>query len=565
MKQRATASLLLAFCFAGTVTFQADVCQAQTRKKLTSPALTANTAATLSLKAAVSSPAPFPLTSTFQLHSRPAATKRIYLDFDGHSTTGTGWNSNGNTIITSPFSVDSNPSFSTSELGIIQETWQRVAECYSPFDVDVTTEPPASGDLINSGGSDNRWGMRVCIGASSPSPAPGAGGVAFIGSFSWDSDTPCFVFPAGLANTAKYMADATVHEVGHTLGLVHDGRISPAEEYYAGQGTGPTAWAPHMGVGYYVNLVQWSKGEYQSANNQEDDLAIITTRNGFSYRPDDYGNDRNSATAIGGTRGTGATANTFNISQQGVITTRTDTDWFKLTPGTGLLSISAKGGDVNTMLDIQMELYSSSGSLIVTSNPTDLLTASISQNVTAGTYYLKIDGVGKGDPLVTGYTDYGSLGSYTLTGTHLFAPVFEPSVVTAVYSSTTKTLRLNGDTLANSVTVSLQAGTLTIEGANNTLIEARTEGGAVISKTSSYRVNHSGKLILNATMNNGDDAISVIGIDSSTTTLDLGAGADKAAITLSNITNLTIDGGAGTDIVTMISSTIGKLTQLNLP
>jgi hypothetical protein len=30
-----------------------------------------------------------------------------------------------------------------------------------------------------------------------------------------------------------------------------------------------------MGVGYYRNLVQWSRGEYNDANNQEDDFQII--------------------------------------------------------------------------------------------------------------------------------------------------------------------------------------------------------------------------------------------------------------------------------------------------
>ena len=36
---------------------------------------------------------PFPLNQTFQLHSLAGASKVIYLDFDGHVTTGTPWNS----------------------------------------------------------------------------------------------------------------------------------------------------------------------------------------------------------------------------------------------------------------------------------------------------------------------------------------------------------------------------------------------------------------------------------------------------------------------------------------
>ena len=36
--------------------------------------------------------APFPLIETFQLHSAPSASKTIFLDFDGHVTSGTLWN-----------------------------------------------------------------------------------------------------------------------------------------------------------------------------------------------------------------------------------------------------------------------------------------------------------------------------------------------------------------------------------------------------------------------------------------------------------------------------------------
>ena len=442
--------------------------------------------------------------------------------------------------------------------------WRRVAECFSPFNVDVTTQAPPAGDLINSGAGDTRWGIRVLIGTTTPSPAPGAGGVAFLDSFSDSVDTPCFCFPASLGNVSKYIADCAIHEVGHTLGLLHDGRLSPAEEYYLGQGTGLTSWAPHMGAGYYSNLVQWSQGEYLSANNQEDDLAIITTRNGFSYLPDDYANDRTAAVAIDGARGTGTSANIFNIAQTGVITTRTDSDWFKLTTGNGTLTVAATGGVANTMLDIQMDLYSSSGALIASSNPTDQLTASISRSVTAGIYYIKIDGVGNGQVLGTGYSDYSSIGTYNLAGSFVAPPTFTASTVLASYSSATKTLSLIGDVRANSLTVTLQAGSLKVEGANGTSIGLAGSGGTVTT-SSSRTFSHTGQLILNADLGDGDDAIAVVGVDSSTMTLNLGNGSDKAALTLCNVATLTVNGGAGTDIVTTTSSTIGQFNRVSVP
>src|SRR4051812_13614673 len=50
-----------------------------------------------------------PLDQTFTLNSRPGATKTIYLDFDGNTTSGTIWNTaftGGASITTPPFSLD---------------------------------------------------------------------------------------------------------------------------------------------------------------------------------------------------------------------------------------------------------------------------------------------------------------------------------------------------------------------------------------------------------------------------------------------------------------------------
>ena len=66
----------------------------------------------------------------FSLNSKPGASKVVYLDFDGHVTSGTFWNSNftgGANIVTPPYSNDSTVSttFSTTELNNIVAIWQR--------------------------------------------------------------------------------------------------------------------------------------------------------------------------------------------------------------------------------------------------------------------------------------------------------------------------------------------------------------------------------------------------------------------------------------------------------
>jgi hypothetical protein len=357
---------------------------------------------------------PLDLSKTFALNSLAGSNFTIYLDFDGHTTTNTYWNDSANpSIVTPAYDFDGNTAaFSTTELTRIQYIWQRVAEDFSPFNVNVTTQAPTDiNDLTKNGTNDPRWGIRVAIGGSSYDwYDAGAGGVAYVGSFNWSTDTPAFVFTQQLGGgNEKYTAEAISHEVGHTLGLNHDGRKSPVEGYYKGQGAGETGWASIMGVGYYQNLSQWSKGEYTSASNLEDDLQIITTRNGFGYRVDDTGNNLGTAKAL-------VLAGNA-VSADGIIERNTDADFYSFGSDAGAITLNVSPVARGANLDILAELYSADGTLIATSNPIDGLAATISTTLaTAGTYYLKIDGVGKGDPLATGYSDYGSLGQYSISG-----------------------------------------------------------------------------------------------------------------------------------------------------
>ena len=452
---------------------------------------------------------PLDLTKTFALNSLASSNFTIYLDFDGHTTTNTLWNGTTNkSVITPAYDFDGNTAaFSTAELTRIQYIWQRVAEDFIPFNVNVTTQAPTDiNDLIKSGTGDTRWGIRVAIGGSGQDWfGYDAGGVAYLDSFNWNTDTPAFVFENALGNgNEKYTAEAISHEVGHALGLDHDGRNSPVEGYYQGQGSGETGWAPIMGVGYYQNLSQWSKGQYGAANNLEDDLQIITTRNGFGYRVDDAGNTIGTAKAL--------TISGTAVSGNGIIERNTDVDFYSFVADAGAITLNVNPAERGANLDILAELYSADGTLIATSNPIDGLAASISTTLaTAGTYYLKIDGVGKGDPLTTGYSDYGSLGQYFISGNIL--PPNQQSVSLAL-----ATTSVQEDGTANLVYTFTRTGTVT-----NAL-------------TVSYQVAG------NATFGNDYNQSGASSFSATTGTITFAAGATTATLTIDPTADSILEG-----------------------
>jgi PKD repeat protein len=352
--------------------------------------------------------APFPYSDTFKLHSRPGSNRVIYLDFNGHVTSGTSWNTSytgGQPINSAPFSIDGDPNtFNTQEQDAIQYIWQRVAEDYAPFDVDVTTEDPGDAAIFRSSSSDSVYGTRAVI---SPTNFTGSsiGGIAYVGVFNYVGTNykPAFVMTSGLGNNEKNIAEATSHEVGHNLGLSHDGiknANGSTTAYYSGHGS----WAPIMGVGYYKTVTQWSKGEYPGANQLQDDLVVMQNY-GLPVKADDHGNTNSAATVLSGS----------NINASGIITTRSDVDVFRFSTGSGNISINLNAAPLGANLDIQAKISDAQGNVLTTSDPAGL-PASLSMNLSAGIYYLTIDGVGAGD-LATGYSDYASIGQYSISGT----------------------------------------------------------------------------------------------------------------------------------------------------
>jgi hypothetical protein len=373
---------------------------------------------------------PFPASLIF--HSRPGAINVIYIDFTGENITGTAWNDSLNrTVIPAvAFSTDSDFStFSDSEQAVIRRVWQRVAEDYAPFNVDVTTERPAS---FNSR-TAHALVTRKTDADGNSNPSSGAGGVAYTGVFataSYATYRPAFIYYNNLSGNESYIGEAVSHEIGHNMGLSHDG-LTDGTEYYSGHGSGEVSWAPIMGASYGRNVTQWSKGEYYQANNTQDDLATIAGK--LSYRTDDVGNTINSATPLVVTGGTTINVTTpetdpdnLHPENKGCLEHNTDTDFFSFTTGDGpidiainpwvMSSMSARGGN----LDLSVSLYDAQGTLLFSTNPATATGARLQKELIDGIYYIKIANTGAGVPTnstPSGYTSYGTIGQYFISGT----------------------------------------------------------------------------------------------------------------------------------------------------
>jgi hypothetical protein len=186
-----------------------------------------------------------------------------------------------------------------------------------------------------------------------------------------------------------------------------------------------------MGVGYYTNVTQWSKGEYPGANNTQDDISVIAGK--LTFRNDDHGNAIGAASLLavesdGSIFATNPQNDPLNtdLFNKGIIERQGDVDVFAFDAGAGIVNISvtpawtaftrsgtASGQWRGANLDIKATLYNQAGSEISISNPLDNTNAVINASVNGGRYYLAITGVGNAS---IPYSSYGSEGEFFITG-----------------------------------------------------------------------------------------------------------------------------------------------------
>ncbi len=328
------------------------------------------------------------------LQSLPGSSNVAYLDFDGYTLPKNKyWNGNQTVTVSAT-------GFTNQEM---TAAFNIIAEDYAPFNINITTDE----SVFLAAPAASR--MRVVFTPSS-SWYGAAGGVAYIGSFSWGEDVPCWVFIDRLNYDSEYAGEAAAHELGHTVNLEHDGgSVGSSGAYYMGHGD----WAPIMGGSYYKTVTQFSRGEYNGANQQQDDLAEIAAVVG--YLSDDVGNTVNTASAL-------VIDNTGVVlanSNKGLINSRTDLDVFTFSTSGGTVSLSIlPSAPIRTNVDLEVKLYTSNNSLVQTygTGHSNIMNGvNISTTLAAGDYYIIVDGVGTGNAS-TGWSDYNSMGPYTISG-----------------------------------------------------------------------------------------------------------------------------------------------------
>ncbi len=340
-------------------------------------------------------------------NSLSGAPATLYLDFVGDNTAT--WDSYSPGV-TPAYDVDGNTgSFSPQEIANINEIWSRVAEKYSPFDINVTTVDPGSYNdylayrvVIGGNGS---W-LGVIAGGVSPRI-----GLSNNGAFVTSEPNTSYVFPANLDNgDPKIVAEATAHEAGHGFGLQHQSvyQTTSAGFHFKSleYNPGTTGKVPIMGVSYNSARGLWWFGTSTSYSHYQDDMVLLAATgpgtNGFGYRPDDH---PNSADAVGPNDAL-TVASDLSFTGQGVIEQTTDQDWFSLTTDGGFTTIHVDVAPFGPMLNASFDLFDPLGNLVA-AEATSSLGEQWSGWLGAGTYKLDVLSAG----------NYGDVGQYFISGT----------------------------------------------------------------------------------------------------------------------------------------------------
>lgn len=177
----------------------------------------------------------------------------IYLNFLGKTVSNTMWNVNGT------FTCDVS-GFGQVEINAILTA---VREQYKDYNVNITDDPA----VFNA----TQIGHRVEVVITESWEWYGqAGGVAYIGSFTWSDGSPAFVFSSLLGYNVHNVAEAASHEAGHTLALRHQ------SDCVNGSVTNQYSMGKIMGNAYYTPIGAWVIGTSSLSCSIQDDFQLLT-------------------------------------------------------------------------------------------------------------------------------------------------------------------------------------------------------------------------------------------------------------------------------------------------
>jgi hypothetical protein len=281
--------------------------------------------------------------------------------------------------------------------------WQSMADQYSMLDLNVTTDA----NVYNAAKAANilRTGVINFVNRDGRSYAP-------LHSFGTTSAGTLFRNPSSGFDYGYGIGMTGAHEIGHQMGVNHD-RGTPGGEYF--EGIPEYQWGPIMGNYWYGaswqnQLFGWSKGEYASATNFEDDLRIMNVEESVPYRADDNPTSRPLNVGVGGV--IDASTNFGQIERTG------DTDTFTFsTSSIATLNLRIDPLEYLRMLDVEVAIYNSSNALVAQSNMSVHRSAEFTNlTLPAGNYRIVVKGGAEGTPS-HGFSNYSSLGFYGMKGT----------------------------------------------------------------------------------------------------------------------------------------------------